>query len=264
MLQDLVVSLVYIGYAVSVLLLFGTVLTWVERKQAAVMADRIGANRAYVRIPFTNVKLVWLGLFHGLADGLKMMLKEDFRPDSYDKLAYALGPWVVFTPVLLVFAVIPFGPTVEVLGKQVSWYITDLNIGVLYVLSISSVGILGIILGGWASNSKYPLLGALRSAAQMVSYEVALGFSIIGVLMLSESLSLVSIVEAQRDGQRPHFGRLGQRDRLGRGGFLVVQVGVRESGACRDDGQGGQRGEPTGVTAGHRVSPRGKVGPFRR
>ena len=91
MLQDLVVSLVYIGYAVAVLLLFGTVLTWVERKQAAVMADRIGANRAYVRIPFTNVKLIWWGLFHGLADGLKMMLKENFQPRTYDRVA---GCWL--------------------------------------------------------------------------------------------------------------------------------------------------------------------------
>ena len=101
----------FIGYALAVLLLFGTVLTWVERKQAAVMSDRIGANRAYVRIPFTGIKLVWWGLFHGLADGLKMMLKEDFRPDAYDHFAYALAPWVVFTPVLLVFAIIPFGGT---------------------------------------------------------------------------------------------------------------------------------------------------------
>src|SRR5580765_3981579 len=107
--QDLVVNLLFIGYAVTVLLVFGTVLTWVERKQAAIMSDRIGANRAYVRIPFTQIKLVWLGLFHGVADGIKMMLKEDFRPNSYDRFAYALAPWVVFTPVLLVFAVIPFG-----------------------------------------------------------------------------------------------------------------------------------------------------------
>ena len=109
MLQDLLITVVYIGYAVTVLLVFGTVLTWVERKQAAIMSDRIGANRAYVRIPFTEVRLVWWGLFHGLADGLKMMLKEDFKPNSYDRFAYAIAPWVVFTPVLLVFAVIPFG-----------------------------------------------------------------------------------------------------------------------------------------------------------
>src|SRR5450432_2277039 len=111
MIQDLVIYVLFIGYAVTVLLVFGTVLTWVERKQAAIMSDRIGANRCYVRIPFTQVKMVWWGLFHGVADGLKMLLKEDWKPDSYDRFAYAIAPWVVFTPVLLVFAVIPFGGT---------------------------------------------------------------------------------------------------------------------------------------------------------
>ena len=107
--QDLVIYLVFIAYAVGMLMTFGTLLTWVERKQAAVMSDRIGANRAYVRIPFTQIKLVWWGLFHGIADGIKMLVKEDFKPRSYDWYAYAVAPWVVFTPVLLVFAVIPFG-----------------------------------------------------------------------------------------------------------------------------------------------------------
>ena len=100
MIQDLVIAAVYIGYALAVLMGFGTVLTWVERKQAAVMSDRIGANRAYIRIPFTNVKLIWLGLFHGMADGLKMLLKEDWKPASYDRLAYALAPWLVFSALI--------------------------------------------------------------------------------------------------------------------------------------------------------------------
>ena len=104
MTQDLLVYLVFIAYAVGMLMTFGTVLTWVERKQAAVMSDRIGANRAYVRIPFTQIKLIWLGLFHGIADGIKMLVKEDFKPRTYDWYAYAVAPWVVFTPVLLVFA----------------------------------------------------------------------------------------------------------------------------------------------------------------
>jgi NADH-quinone oxidoreductase subunit H len=109
MIQDLVVYLAFIGYAIAVLMGFGIILTWVERKQAAVMSARIGAHRAYLRIPFTQVKLIWWGLFHGMADGMKMLLKEDFKPNSYDWYAYAVAPWVVFTPVLLVFAVIPFG-----------------------------------------------------------------------------------------------------------------------------------------------------------
>ena len=113
MTQDLVVALVFIVYAMGALITFGTLLTWVERKQAAVMSDRIGANRAYVRIPFTQFKLIWWGLFHGVADGIKMLLKENFTPQSYDRVAYAIAPWVVFTPVLLVFAVVPFGGTLE-------------------------------------------------------------------------------------------------------------------------------------------------------
>ena len=111
MMQDLVIHGAYIAFAIGVLMTFGLILTWVERKQAAVMSDRIGANRAYIRIPFTDVKLVWWGLFHGMADGLKMLVKEDWKPRTYDWYAYAVAPWVVFTPVLLVFAVIPFGGT---------------------------------------------------------------------------------------------------------------------------------------------------------
>jgi len=103
MIQDLVIFIIFITYAISVLMGFGTILTWVERKQAAVMSDRIGANRAYIRIPYTQIKLVWWGLFHGMADGLKLLLKEDFKPKSYDWIAYMIAPWVVFTPVLLVF-----------------------------------------------------------------------------------------------------------------------------------------------------------------
>ena len=119
MIQDLVVYTAYIVYAIAVLMGFGIILTWVERKQSAVMSDRIGANRAYIRLPFTQIKLVWLGLFHGMADGLKMLLKEDFKPKTYDWYAYAVAPWVVFTPVLLVFAVIPFGPGVTIDGRHV-------------------------------------------------------------------------------------------------------------------------------------------------
>jgi NADH-quinone oxidoreductase subunit H len=164
-------------------------LTLLERKVIAFMQVRLGPMRVG---PY--------GLLQPIADGLKLMLKEDIVPERADRLIFTLAPIITLIPAFIVFAVIPFGPTIDILGRPVSLYITDLNIGVLYVLAISSVGILGIILGGWASNSKYPLLGALRSAAQMVSYEVALGFSIIGVLILSGSLSLVDIVEAQRKG----------------------------------------------------------------
>jgi NADH-quinone oxidoreductase subunit H len=176
-------------------------LTLLERKIIAFMQVRLGPMRVGPH-----------GLLQPIADGLKLMLKEDIIPAKADRLVFMLAPVITLIPAFIVFAVIPFGsssafhiPAFQVpftgfmfTARTIGFTITDINIGVLYVLSISSIGNLGIILGGWASNSKYPLLGALRSAAQMVSYEVALGFSIMGVLMLSSSLSLVDIVNAQK------------------------------------------------------------------
>jgi len=211
MMQDLVVNLVFIGYAVAVLLLFGTVLTWVERKQAAIMSDRIGANRAYVRIPFTQVKLVWLGLFHGLADGLKMMLKEDWRPNAYDRFAYALAPWAVFTPVLLVFAVIPFGGTL-IPGKVfagmpevAAWFgdraypmqIARLDAGLLVIFAFAGLTIIGAMIAGWSSSNKFSLLGALRAGSQMISYELIMGLSILGLILIYGTVDLNDITRQQ-------------------------------------------------------------------
>src|SRR6185295_7053904 len=149
------------------------------------------------------------GILQPLADGIKLMLKEDILPAKADPWIFTLAPVIALVPAFIVFCVIPFGPPISLPelhlfgytlpARQITMQITDLNIGVLYVLSISSIGILGIILGGWASNSKYPLMGALRSAAQMVSYEVAMGFAILGVLMISGSLSLVDIVNKQKE-----------------------------------------------------------------
>jgi NADH-quinone oxidoreductase subunit H len=184
----------FIKILVVFLVISGVVayLTLAERKVAAFIQVRLGPMRVG---PY--------GLLQPIADGLKLMLKEDIVPARADRWVFTLAPIITLIPAFIVFAVIPFGPpdAFTIMGHKVGYVITDLNIGVLYVLSVSSVGILGIILGGWASNSKYPLLGALRSAAQMVSYEVALGFSIIGVLMLAGSLSLVQIVEAQRNAR---------------------------------------------------------------
>src|SRR5437867_9044478 len=182
------IPVIKIAIIMAVLPLIVAAVTLAERKVIAFMQVRLGPMRVGP----------W-GLLQPIADPIKLLLKEDIIPAQADKWIFMLAPVVCLIPAFIVFAVIPFGPAVNILGKPVSFYITDLNIGVLYVLSISSVGVLGIILAGWASNSKYPLLGALRSAAQMVSYEVALGFSIIGVLMLAGTLSLVSIVEAQKN-----------------------------------------------------------------
>jgi NADH-quinone oxidoreductase subunit H len=211
MLQDLVISLVYIGYAVSVLLVFGTVLTWVERKQAAVMSDRIGANRAYVRIPFTRVRLIWWGLFHGLADGLKMMLKEDFKPNASDRFAYALAPWIVFTPVLLVFAVIPFGGALQPgrlftsIPAVSAWFgdrtyalqIATLDAGLLVVFAFGGITIIGAMLAGWSSSNKFSLLGALRAGSQMISYELVMGLTLLGLILIYGTVDLGAIARRQ-------------------------------------------------------------------
>ena len=209
MMQDLVVHGAFIVYAIAVLMTFGLVLTWVERKEAAIMADRIGANRAYLRIPFTQIKLVWWGLFHGLADGLKMLLKEDFKAASYDRVAYAVAPWVVFTPVLLVFAVIPFGGTLvpgELLsGSLAAWFgdrtysmqIAPLDAGLLVVFAFGGITVIGSMLAGWSSDNKFSMLGAIRSASQMISYELVMGLTVLGLILIYGTVDLVDIVEQQ-------------------------------------------------------------------
>jgi NADH-quinone oxidoreductase subunit H len=211
MTQDLVVYAIYIGYAISVLMGFGTVLTWVERKQAAVMADRIGANRAYIRIPFTQYKMIWLGLFHGIADGIKMLLKEDWKPDSYDRLAYAVAPWVVFTPVLLVFAVIPFGGTLDPAKLFAGWpavaqwfgdrtypmQIAQLDAGLLVIFAFGGVSIIGSMLAGWSSSNKFSMLGALRAGSQMISYDLVIGLTVLGLILIYGTLDLTTMVQQQ-------------------------------------------------------------------
>ena len=184
----ILIPLIKIALLLAIVPGYVAVITLAERKVIAWMQVRLGPMRVGP----------W-GILQMVADPLKLLIKEDIIPERADRWIFTLAPVICLIPAFIVLAVIPVGPTINILGRPVTLYITDLNIGVLYVLSISSVGVLGIILGGWASNSKYPLLGALRSAAQMVSYEVALGFSIIGILMLSGSLSLVSIVEAQKN-----------------------------------------------------------------
>ncbi|MBK7660005.1 MAG: NADH-quinone oxidoreductase subunit H [Betaproteobacteria bacterium] len=208
MLADLFVSVLFIVYAISVLMGFGTILTWVERKQAAVMADRIGANRAYIRIPGTQVKLVWWGLFHGMADGLKMLVKEDWKPRTYDWYAYAVAPWVVFTPVLLVFAVIPFGgvlhpsqlwaPLAAFFGdKSYPMQIATLDGGLLIIFAFSGMTIIGAMLAGWSSSNKFALLGALRAGSQMISYELVLGLTLLGLILIYGTVNLDAMVRHQ-------------------------------------------------------------------
>ncbi len=210
-LPDLVMALIFIAYSMVMLLSFGGLLTWVERKQSAVMSDRIGANRAYIRIPFTNIKLVWLGLFHGMADGAKMLLKENFKPNAHDKLGYFLAPFVVFTPVLLVFAVVPFGGTIDpgaMFPSLADWFggrtypmqIAQLDAGLLVVFAFSGLTIIGAMLAGWASENKFSLLGGLRAGSQMISYELVMGLTVMGLILIYGTVDLGSIVQ-QQSGQ---------------------------------------------------------------
>lgn len=140
------------------------------------------------------------GLLQPIADAVKLLFKEDFTLSGCNKIIYNLAPLVTFIPALLAIAVIPVGDQITVAGETTNLMISDLNVGILFIFAVSSLGIYGLVLGGWSANSKYSLLGALRSSAQMISYEVSLGLSVIGVLLLAGTLSLNEIVKAQSGG----------------------------------------------------------------
>ncbi|RZU33260.1 NADH-quinone oxidoreductase subunit NuoH [Blastococcus saxobsidens] len=165
-----------------------------ERKVVARMQQRIGPNRVGPR-----------GYLQSLADGLKLAFKEDIMPALADKPVYFLAPVLATVPAFLAFSVIPMGPMVSIFGERTPLQLTDAPIGVLVVLACSAMGIYGIVLGGWASGSTYPLLGSMRSAAQMISYEIAMGLSIVAVFLYAGSMSTSEIVAAQADGNRLDF-----------------------------------------------------------
>jgi len=174
----LIATILKIALVMGLVLISVAYLTWLERKVIGDIQVRYGPSR-----------VGRFGLLQPIADGIKLLFKEDIVPANADRLIFLLAPAISIVPALIVFAVIPFGP---------SFVITDVNVGLLYVFAVTSLGVYGIVLAGWASNSKYALLGGLRSSAQMVSYELSLGLSVVGIVMMTGSLSLVDIVEAQK------------------------------------------------------------------
>ncbi len=167
-------------------------LGWVERKGSALIQDRIGANRASI------LGFAGLGLVNTLvADTIKFLTKEDFIPAAGDKLLHTLAPCMALFPALVTFAVIPFGDVLIIGDRMINLQVANLNIGILYVLAMGSLGVYGMVIGAWASNNKFSLLGGLRGSAQMISYEVAMGLSVMGVLMVYGTLELQEIARDQ-------------------------------------------------------------------
>ncbi len=187
----LMVATIKIFGMISIVMGLATLLTWVERKQSAIMQDRLGANRADI------FGLRVIGLFHPIADAVKMLTKEDYIPPFANKVIHMLAPAMTFVPVMLVFAAIPFGPPIEVGGRIITMQIANINVGLLYVLGFGGIAVYGAVLGGWGSNNKYALLGGIRASAQMISYEVCLGLSLIGCVMVYETLDLGKMIIAQ-------------------------------------------------------------------
>ena len=185
--------------------LFAPLMIWVERKQSALMQDRIGANRAGI----LGIKAI--GLFHPLADVIKLITKEDTVPAGAHRLIHMICPFIAATPALISFAVIPYGGRYTVGGETFRLVVADLDYGVLYIFAIASIATYGTVLAGWAGNNNWGILGSLRASAQMISYEVAMGISVIGVFMVYESLRLTDIGDLQQEtfrllGFLEHFG----------------------------------------------------------
>jgi NADH-quinone oxidoreductase subunit H len=180
------IILVKVGIVLFVILTLAAYLVFAERKVLAWIQDRKGPNRVGP-----------LGLLQPLADLIKLLTKEDFRPAGADKWLFYLAPAMAAIPAIMTFAIVPFGAPINILGQEISLQIADLNIGLLVFMALSSIAVYGVALGGWASNSKYALLGSIRGLAQLVSYELSMGLSLVPIVMLARSFKLSDIVNAQ-------------------------------------------------------------------
>ncbi len=188
---DLLIILVKAIFFVSCVLGLTSFLTWQERKQSAVMQDRIGANRA----PIFGVRA--FGLPHIFADAIKMFFKEDYVPPGGDRFLHTLAPFTAVFFALMSFAAIPFGDSIQIAGRRVELQVLPLNVGLLFVFAMMSMGIYGTFLAGFSSNNKYAFLGGLRASSQMISYEITMGATLVGLLMIYGTLDLAELSRAQ-------------------------------------------------------------------
>ena len=191
---DFIITLTLTVLLIVMVLNLGVMLLWVERKGSAILQDRIGANRAAIfgKLPFN------LGIVNTMiADPIKLFTKEDFVPPGADRLLHTLAPMIGLLPLLVTFIVIPFGDILVIGEREIRLQAANLNVGILYVLAMVSLSVYGVVLGGWASNNRWSLLGGIRGAAQMISYEIPLGLSLIGVVLTFGSLDLQEIAHAQ-------------------------------------------------------------------
>ena len=186
MIDTFIIPLIKILIVLNATLVAVTYMVLLERKVIAWAQSRLGPMRVG---PY--------GVLQPVADAIKLMIKEDITPARCDKWVFTAAPIISMVPALIVYAVIPFGPIVNIFGHPVPLFITDINVGLLYLVSVASVGVYGIILAGWSSNSKYPLLASLRASAQLISYEVAVTLTLVSVILMAGTLSMVSIVNAQ-------------------------------------------------------------------
>lgn len=182
----LIDKLVIIVAVFAISLVVAMYSTLAERKVSAFLQDRIGPNRAGI-----------FGILQPMADGVKFFMKEEIIPANADKTLFVLGPSISMLTACMTSAVIPWGPSLVISGREIPLQVADINIGILYVFAVVSVGVYGIMIGGWASNNKFSLLGAIRASSQMISYEIAMGLSIVALVMMSGSMSLKDMVEQQ-------------------------------------------------------------------
>ena len=163
------------------------VMIYAERRVSAFMLDRVGPNRVGPK-----------GVLQPIADGIKFLMKEDLVPERVDKPIFILAPAILLIPALMTFAVIPFGSPINLFGREIALQVADVNVGILYVLALTSISVYGIVLAGWSSNNKYSLLGGLRSSAQLISYELAMGLAVVSIILLAGSLRLNDIITDQQ------------------------------------------------------------------